>query len=104
MAAFKDLLEQDYSAVFNSDEFGEMHSIDDKDIAIVIDNDLLKERKIKSAEGTYIGDLLFFVKKSDFGDQPAIGQVIKFDTKPMRVSDFQEDMGVYTITLEANMS
>ncbi|KZL88709.1 hypothetical protein [Clostridium magnum] len=101
---FKESLQEDLDTFLNVDEFAEIRNIDGADIPIQIDNDLLKERQAKFAEGTYLGDVLFLVKKSDFGDPPAREQIIKLDNEPMRVTDFQENMGIYTITLEAIMS
>jgi hypothetical protein len=102
MAGFKDFLANDLNTFFNLEEFSEIHNIDGNDITIVPDDDLLKERQIKSAGGTYVGDLLFYVRKSDWGPRPAIGsQVVKFDQERYRVTDYQENSGVCTITLEA---
>jgi len=104
MSSFKEILEQDAKTFFNEDEFSSEHNIDGKDVIITMDNDLLKERKAKHAEGTYLGDLLFSIKKEDFGAEPAIGQHVKFDTDTKFVTDFQEDMGIYIITLSENKS
>ncbi|WP_297429306.1 hypothetical protein [Clostridium sp.] len=104
MSIFKDILKQDEATFFNEDEFSETHNIDDKDVVITIDNDLLKERQAKHAEGTYLGSLLFFIKKVDFGYEPAINQHVKFDGDTKFVTDFQDDMEVYIITLGENKS
>lgn len=104
MSTFKDFLDSDSAVFLNIDEFATTHNIDGKDIDIVIDNDMLKERQAKYAEGTYLGDLLFHVKKSDFGYKPAIRKHIKFDGETYFITDFQEDMGIYIITIGANMS
>lgn len=104
MANFKDYLLKDNDNIFNINEFGTEHNIDGKTQTVVIDNELLKDRQVKYAEGTYRGDLLFFIKKDDFGEAPAISQTVKFDGEIMRVFDFNENEGVYEITLEANVS
>lgn len=105
MTAFKDILEQDMAATFGMDEFSEMHNVNGENMPVVIDRELLKERQIKSAEGTYQGYLLFSVRVSDLGDEPAIGQPLSFDgDNTMRVTDCQEEMGLYVITLGSNMS
>lgn len=101
---FKDQLKEDLNVFFNPDEFGEDHTIDNKVVNIIIDHDLLKERKAKNADGTYLGDILFFIKKEDFGEEPARGQHVKFDGEIKFVTDCQEDLGMYIITLGANKS
>jgi hypothetical protein len=90
----------------NSDEFATDHMVNGVKMSIIIDNDLIKERqaKLKDPEGIYIGDILFHVAKSVFGDKPVPGQIINLDGDPYRVADAQEDEGLYTITLAANES
>lgn len=104
MSTFKEILKQDEATFLNEDEFSDKHNIEGKDVVILIDNDLLKERKTKYAEGTYLGSLLFYIKKDDLGYRPAIGEHIKFDGEVKFVTDFQDDMGIYVITLGENMS
>lgn len=104
MSTFKEILERDNAVFFNEDEYASEHNIDGEDITITIDDDLLKERKSKYAEGTYLGELLFHVKNDVLGYEPAIGDHMKFDGEPKFVTDVQNNMGIYTITLGANMS
>lgn len=104
MVNFKDQLLIDSAEFINIDEFGENHNIDGANMPIVIDNDLLKERQVKSAEGTYLGDLLFYVKKSDFGEEPAVSQHIKFDGVLKFINECQSEMDMYIITIGENKS
>lgn len=102
---FKEVLKEDLNNVFfNNDEFAEYHSVDGINILIIIDNDKLKANKIKAASGTYSGDVLFYVQKSDFIETPAIDQRINLDGEIYRVNDVGEDNEMYEITLEAFMS
>lgn len=93
-----------HQAFFNADEFSTPHQIDDKTMNIIMDNDLLKERKANSLDGTYEGEILFHAKKTDFIEGPAIHQHIRFDGSFYRISDLQDDEGLYTITLTGNRS
>lgn len=103
--AFKDYVEQDLNVFFNVEELGETHNLNGKDVTLVMDNELLKERQIKAAEGTYIGDLLFHIRKSEWGKKPVIRkQIVTFDQAKHRVSDYSEDNGICTVTLEAYVS
>lgn len=109
---FKDQLIDDLkSTFFNNDEFCTKHLIDGQELNIVLDDDLLTERKIrvgKTYDGVYIGEVLFHVIKSEyhdtFIDKPCIGQMVEFDDSIYRINDFQENEEMYTITLGANMS
>lgn len=104
MADFKDYIQKDLDVFFNTDEFASKHIINDKEMNIIIDDDLLKERKLKSAEGTFIGDILFSVRKSEFGNRPYNEEVIIFDGSTYRVTDSQEEDGMYIIEMEKRMS
>lgn len=103
---FKETVQSDLSDVFfNTDEFAEFHNIGGRDLLIIPDSDMLEERKIKSAYGTYQGDILFHIRKAEFGTKPAIGQVLSYDgDKRYRVSSCEETDGIFTITLAGNRS
>lgn len=104
--AFKDYLESDMMNTFFTD-FAEIHTVNNVEMVIVIDEDLVKERlsKIKSdIDGIYIADVLFHVRKSVYGEKPAIGEILNLDGDIYRVSDAQEDKGMYSISLVANDS
>jgi hypothetical protein len=102
----RDSLESDIGTFINSDEFASDHTVNGVHMLIILDNDLLKERQRKSndPDGIYIGDLLFHVAKSVFGEKPVPGEIINLDSKIYRVADAQEDEEMYSITLEGNMS
>jgi hypothetical protein len=102
MRSFKDFIKNDIKTFFNDEEFSSDHNINGKNVTITIDDDLLKERKTKYAEGTYLGSLLFYVNKENLDFEPAINMHIKYDGKVKFITDCQENMGVYTITLGEN--
>jgi hypothetical protein len=101
--SFKDLSEADNAIFFNTDEFGELHTVDGVQLPVVLDNEKLMERQANSEYG-YQGGILFYVAKSTFGKVPAVGQIMNFDNRPWMVADVQEATGLLTITLESNMS
>lgn len=103
--AFKDYLESDLNTFFT--DFADTHTVNGAEMEIVIDEDLIKERltKIKSdIEGIYIADVLFHVRKSVYGEKPVVGEIVNLDGEIYRVSDAQEDKGMYAISLVANES
>lgn len=101
--ALKDYFESDLDVILNQNEFGSIHVIDGVEMQIIMDSETLKKRKAKQEYG-YEGDILFHVKKSVFGEAPAIREVIEFDDEKYCVTDVQEDEGMYSISLEANRS
>lgn len=93
---------KDLTVFINADEFSETQSIDGRDIAITIDNDRLKERSQKEYDGISVGEILFFVKKADYGSRPEEGTPVIFGRRQMYVFNAREDMGMYEIILKQN--
>lgn len=102
MNTFKDILDQDASVFLNINEFGSNHKINSNDITIIIDNDRLMERTKKEYDGISVGEVLYFVSASDFGDLPEENTPQTFDGRMMYVFDAREDMGMYEIILRQN--
>lgn len=102
---FKDIVNADMSIFINPDEFGETHKINGRNVEIVIDEDRLSWRHSKDYEGNIVGDLLYFVKISDFPwEKPKIGDVQTVDGKPYTVFDVKKPDGMYEIILQRNFS
>lgn len=100
MANFKDQIALDLPVFFN--EFAEPHNINGRTLNVVIDNDRLMQRSKKEFDGISVGELLFYVKKSDFGERPEVDAPIIFDGRQMYVFDCREDAGAYEIILRQN--
>lgn len=99
---FKEALVEDTAVFFNLDEFAETHNIDGTDMPIIIDSDKLEELKssrVNDFEGVYKAQLLFYVKKSDFGGKPAIDSILNMDDKTYRVVASSENGDMLTILL-----
>jgi hypothetical protein len=106
MSKFKDYINNDLDIFLNQNEFAEIHKVNGFDMPIIWDKDLLKERqaKIFQETGLYQIDVLFHVKKENIGYKPVVGEMMVIDNDTYRVSDIQEDQGIYTIELVANES
>lgn len=104
--SFKEVMKDDVNNTFmNVDEFADMHTVDGKEIPVLVDdNEIIeREKKMKSnMDGVYVKQKLIYVKADDFGSLPAIGRQIVFDGKRYMVTDSTDEGGVYTITIEAN--
>lgn len=100
--SFKDQLTKDMSVFLKTDEFAELHTINGVELSCTVDNDRLKERSKKEYDGISVGELLFFVKKSDYGSRPENGTPVLFDRRQMYVFNAREDMGMYEIILSQN--
>ncbi len=102
MPGFKEQTALDRAVFINTDEFADVHAINGRQMSIVLDKDELKRRQAKPEYG-YEGDILFYVDAMAYGEAPVIGQFITFDGDKYRVSDVQEDEGLYLIELVANL-
>lgn len=100
--SFKEIINKDIENVFfNIEEFGEIHTINEVEQKILIDNDELEKIKLKDNSGNFKGNILFYINKKDLDFTPKIQIFMNLDNKKYRVSDFSEDLGVYQIILEA---
>lgn len=104
--SFKDFLQEDIDTVFfNVDEFSEIHLIDDIPMPIVIDEDELEEYKNRrdgDYEGFHRASVLFYVKKDDIGDKPAVNSVLELDDRTYLVLASSDENGIIKIVLEWN--
>jgi len=101
--SLKDQIQADLDIFFNTDEFGEVHKINGRELTIIVDNERLMERTKKEFDGVSIGELLYFVKASEYGEKPVIGEAQRFDKRQMYVVDVKESDGVYEIILTQNL-
>lgn len=107
---FKEQIAVDCVNVFiNKEEFSEIHQINGVEMPCQIDNNELIEREKRyqntkgmHSDGLFIKQLLIYVKAEDFGKLPAIGRVVTVDGKSYIVTDAIDEVGIYSIALEAN--
>lgn len=102
MSAFKDQLTSDLDVFLNQDEFADVHTIDGRELTVLVDNDQLKERSKKEYDGISIGEILYFVKATDLGSLPEEGTPQIFDGRQMYVFNARENLGMYEIILSQN--
>lgn len=114
MSAFKDQVASDIDNIFiNTDEFSDMHVIvtgnRTLNIPCQIDSNEMIDREKRYqykrslyADGVYLKELLIYVKAKDFGPLPAVGRILHLDGKQYIISDAVDEVGIYTISLEAN--
>ena len=106
--SFKDIIQRDIDEVFfNTEEFSDIHTVDGKPMAAMIDDmeNIEREKKMKSnMDGIYARQILLYVKASEFGSLPAQGRILTLDGRKYIVVDAVDEGGVYTVTLEANRS
>jgi hypothetical protein len=101
MAGFKDYLESDMSVFYNSSEFGEEHTINDRTLVIVpLDGEELKKH-IKYL-GLTSDTIAYSVQASAYGKPPKMNEYQSYDGKDMLVTDIKIDAGEYLITLSGN--
>lgn len=107
---FKDQAQADIGTVFfNFDEFATLHTINGKEmLAVVDDNEIIDREKRYQykrslhGDGLFMREYLLYVKADDFGKLPPTGHILELDGKQYKISDSTDEVGVYTITLEAN--
>lgn len=105
---FKEIVRTDVGRIFmNLDEFAATHTVNGKQIPVVVDNNELIEREKRFAshmDGINVRTALIFVKGRDLGALPPVGSALVLDGMTYRVIDSINEDGVYSIHLEANRS
>lgn len=101
---FKEQIAEDIENIFfNIDEFGTIHKINEIEYTIVVDNQALLERQLKDEiENIFLGDILFFIRKSDLDYIPIIDDRINFDGLNYQVSKVTQNFGILEIILKGN--
>ncbi|MBQ9090934.1 MAG: hypothetical protein IJY52_01525 [Anaerotignum sp.] len=101
----KDILRDDLEDVFfDLDEFAETHTVNGKQMSIIIDGNELGERKAASGkhfDGAYSNTILMYVKAEEYGARPKVGSMIVLDDKHYKVADVVDEGGVYSIAMGA---
>lgn len=102
---FKDQLEKDLDSIFfNPVEFGEPHTINGKELMIVVDNDMLAKTELGKTErddGILSDKILIFVREKDLDFEPVSEMLIQYDGNQHEITDVLHDFGGYTIVLGA---
>ena len=105
---FKEQCKKDIKKVFfDLDIFAEIHNVNGADMAVVIDNEALKEIIVtqkEHADGLFIDGILFYVSMKELKKLPSVGNVFHFDGEMYRVVSAKNDGGVAEIVLEVAQS
>ena len=111
---FKDCVAADVNfTFFNGNEHADLHTVDGKEMLVVLEDHALKERsahweagaKRDFDTGLYQACTVLYVKVEDYGPKPMIGKRLVMDKGTDRqrsysISACEEECGVYRMTLE----
>lgn len=101
--SFKEQILKDLDAVFfNIDEFAELHRVEGKQIAVVVDNDQLNKLKKGQILGLVEADMLLMGRESDFPRDLDPGRLLNVDGREMLVANSGKDMGLVEVALRQN--
>lgn len=104
MSGFKAMVDEDRLSVFlDTDFFGELYRIEGKEIPIVLDNDELKERQAGQDLAIAESATLFYARVDDLPPRRAAGENLNVNGRECLIDDWQQDMGIATVTLRENI-
>lgn len=104
MSGFKAMVDDDRLSVFlDTDFFGELYRIEGKEIPIVLDNDELKERQAGQDLAVAESATLFYARVEDLPPRRAAGENLNVNGRECLIDDWQQDMGIATVTLRENI-
>lgn len=106
MSEFKDMIAFDNQALFMElDDFAELHWVAGKQIPVIFDDDALKKRQggeeLSIAEST----MLMYARTCDLPCRAKnpVGTTLNIDNAEYIVDDWQEDMGISSVSLRQNI-
>lgn len=100
---FKEQIQKDLDAVFfNLDEFAELHRVEGKQIAVVVDNDQLDKLKKGQILGLIEADMLLMGRETDFPADLDPGRLLNVDGRELLVVKSGKDMGLVEVALSQN--
>ena len=101
---FKEQVGMDLVRTFlNHMEFAEERQIDGVPMLVVVDDHSLVGRGgAEHTDGLYSTQLLVYVSVLEYGARPKRNKLLNLDGRDYRIVKVEEDVGLYTFTLEAN--
>ncbi|MDX8367778.1 hypothetical protein [Cytobacillus sp. IB215665] len=109
MPKLRDYLKSDLNTFFNTDEFGEVHTLGSKEVVMIIYEDGFGEKSGRAndlenaTQSIYESVTTIYLKASDY-KKPSVGKRIKLDGKNYYVVDTSVTGEILKISLEANES
>ena len=104
--SFKEQAGLDIARTFMNDlDFAEVRRIDGTPMHVVVDDYSLVGRNAGGdthMDGLYSAQLLIYVSAAEYGSRPKQNKLLNMNGRDYRIVKVEEDMGVYTFTLEAN--
>lgn len=102
---FKDMVAADRSAVFLDLEFfGETFRVEGTEIAVMLDNDKLKQKQGGQDLAVAESGTLFYARCEDLPPRRSPGSSLNVNGRECTIDDWQEDMGMATIVLRETIT
>jgi len=99
---FKRWVDWDIDNVFiNGEEFADSHLIDGRELSCVVDSDLYQKRNSIAPGSVFASRLMLHISAEVLGYKPKQDQLMIVDGGRYIVLEVAENMGMFTITMEA---
>lgn len=103
---FKEQLKRDAHAVFlNTNEFADVHRINGRMMAALIDSSEAAKREkryVERIDGMYAQTSVLYVAADDYGPLPSQGSRLELDGRPYLIEHAAEEDALYVLTISAN--
>lgn len=84
---------------FDEGFFGSKHSLDNKEITVIVDEDALEEIRKNWRDELVKKPVLLYVKECDIERKPSVGSVIEYDGRPHTIREISKQDGVWKILM-----
>lgn len=104
VVSFKDFVSQDIGVFLNDEEFADKFVIDKKEVTAVLDQAIDSDHPLAYAEGVSLVTHVLYVSEAELGYVPEPNEWMVIKDQRYRVDRVGDDMGMLTISLEANVT
>ena len=84
---------------FDEGFFGSKHSLDNKEITVIVDEDALEEIKKNWRDELVKKPVLLYVKECDIERKPSVVSVIEYDGRPQLIREISKQDVVWKILM-----
>ena len=97
---FVEQVSKDIDDVFFDEKFfGSKHSLDNKEITVIVDEDAFEEIKKTWRDELVKKPVLIYVKECDMERKPSAGSVIEYDGRPHTIQEISKQYGIWKILM-----
>lgn len=99
---FKEMVEADRAVFMDFQCFGSRHTLEGKELTIVVDDSGLRGRQGSQELTVAESNIMFYAKTEELPRRLSPGRAVSYDNRECIVDDVAQDMGIVIVSLRQN--